>query len=376
MKLEPIDGFKIINSFENCIRIITYVQPNLYSRLLYFKHTIDNCLVKLEQRDFLQLNSVLNIISSRFNNILVNQIKFDKKMNQSNSDSKANLKNSLILLNASNIELCNNLKYEISKTVNICNKTSENLTAYIKNIRNQNLFKDASTLLKKQKEKSEKFVNPKEFKLNSVNSNNYELKSDTQNTNTTCCQDFIQHRIFLNKSLLNTIESNINEIKLTKIVENLDEKIKLDKEILLIFSHIKREEKYLNSFEPLQPLFRRYSLGYERVIQIWRKKCCGDNLIILNSGFHRMFSTNSANLNSDHQVKLPYDEFNKEEKKISTNISGLIQNQASSLSIVDVKHDLEKSISGKLFSFNFKLKLIQRDSINFLIKPSLLEITN
>jgi hypothetical protein len=347
MKLEPIDGFKIINSFENCIRIITYIQPNLYSRLLYFKHTIDKCLVKLEQRDFLQLNSVLSIITSGLNNALINQIKFDKKKNNSNnSDFKANLKNSLILLNASNIELCTNLKCEISKTVTICNKTSEKLNAYIKSIRNQNLFKDASTLLKKHKGKSENLANLKESETNSNDDNNKEIKPDSQNT--ICCQDYIQHRIFLNKSLLNTIESFINEIKLNKIVANLSEKIKMDKEILLIFSHIKREEKYINSYEPLQPLFRRYSLGYERVIQIWRKKCCGDNLVILNTDFHRMFSTDPANLNSTLPIKLPYDEFRKEEKQISTNILTLMQNQVSSISINDGKNELEKSFSGKL----------------------------
>ena len=44
----------------------------------------------------------------------------------------------------------------------------------------------------------------------------------------------------------------------------------------------KREEKYLSSVEPLQPLFRRYSLGFERCIQIWRKKCSADSLLLFN----------------------------------------------------------------------------------------------
>ena len=34
--------------------------------------------------------------------------------------------------------------------------------------------------------------------------------------------------------------------------------------------------------EPLQPLFRRYSLGFERCIQIWRKKCSADSLLLFN----------------------------------------------------------------------------------------------
>lgn len=345
MKLEPIDGFKLINSFENCIRIITYVQPNLYSRLLYFKHAIDNCLVKLDQRDFLHLNSVLNLIAPRFNHILLSQSSNNKKLtekkkkkNPQNLDSKnANLKNAIVVLNASNIELCSNLKQEISKTVTFCNQTSEKLDGYIKNIKNQKLFKDASALLKKS-------ANLKESKSvdNENDNDNNQLKIDT-----ICCQDFISHRIFLNKSLLNTIETSINEIKLNKIVENLDEKIKMDKEILLIYSHIKREEKYLNSYEPLQPLFRRYSLGYERVIQIWRKKCCGDNLIIMNSGLHQTLTANINPANQPHSsVQGTYEKFNEDIKKASKNASEFLQNQVTSMSITDVKSEVEKSVSG------------------------------
>ena len=47
-RMEPIDGAKMLDSFENVIRIISYVQPNIYSRLLYFKYAIDKCLMRLE----------------------------------------------------------------------------------------------------------------------------------------------------------------------------------------------------------------------------------------------------------------------------------------------------------------------------------------
>ena len=335
MKLEPVDGFKIINSFENCIRIITYVQPNLYSRLLYFKFTVDKCLVKLEQRDFLHLNSALNIISPGYNHFLISQVKSNKKSdkkrkNNQQGDSKENLKNALVVLHASNIELCNNLKYEISKTVGYCNKASERITGYIKNIKTEKLFKDAWILLKKKEKEP-------------VTTNNI----DKNLNNTICCQDYIQYRLFLNKSLLNTIEAFINEIKLNKIIENLDEKIKLDKEILLIYSHIKREEKYLNSYEPLQPLFRRYSLGYERVIQIWRKKCFADTLVILNTNLNKLFSTdmNPSFLDSNVKLQHYFDNFNNENEN-----KKILPNHSTSISVPDIKNDIEKSFSGMFMS--------------------------
>ena len=47
-RMEPIDGARLLDSFENVIRIISYVQPNLYSRLLYFKYAIDKGLLRFE----------------------------------------------------------------------------------------------------------------------------------------------------------------------------------------------------------------------------------------------------------------------------------------------------------------------------------------
>ena len=90
---------------------------------------------------------------------------------------------------------------------------------------------------------------------------------------------------------MNTIEPLLSPIKLQQLLTNICEKIDLDKEILLVYSHLKREEKYLSSLEPLQPLFRRYSLGFERCIQIWRRKCAADSLLEVND---RLPSTGRA----------------------------------------------------------------------------------
>lgn len=91
------------------------------------------------------------------------------------------------------------------------------------------------------------------------------------------------YRLYLNKAMMNSIEPYLESIKLQQLLNSLYEKIDLDKEILLVYTHIKREEPYLNSLEPLQPLFKRYSLGFERCIQIWRKKCSADSLLLCNN---------------------------------------------------------------------------------------------
>ena len=60
--MEPIDGARLLDSFENVIRVISYVQPNLYSRLLYFKYAIDKGLLRFEN-DIALYNSQMKIQS-------------------------------------------------------------------------------------------------------------------------------------------------------------------------------------------------------------------------------------------------------------------------------------------------------------------------
>jgi hypothetical protein len=91
---------------------------------------------------------------------------------------------------------------------------------------------------------------------------------------------------------MNTVEPFLEQIRLQQILTVLNDKIDLDKEILLVYAHLKHEEKYLASNEPILPLFKRYSLGYERVIQIWRRKCSADRL--LNEASIFLDSSNNA----------------------------------------------------------------------------------
>ena len=112
---------------------------------------------------------------------------------------------------------------------------------------------------------------------------------------TTICQDFIQNRLYLNKAMMNSVDQYLETVRLHQTLADLCEKIDLDKEILLVFTHLKQEEKYLSSLEPLQPLFRRYSLGFERCIQIWRRKCSADSLLLFNDRFNSSSQIAGAN---------------------------------------------------------------------------------
>lgn len=250
-KLEPIDGARIIESFENVIRIISYVQPNIYSRLLYFKYAIDNGLLKLK-RDLSANNAPQ---SGKEDDLLRKYM-------------PTNLVSALMISRASNLQLCETMKNELSQTVAKCEKAAQRLNAYISDIKSQKIFKDAQYYIHNLEKKEKKEANAAQ-----------RLDDDINEMQPVVCQDYVQNRLFLNKSLMNAIDPHLGSIRLHKMMTMLGEKIELDKEILLVFSHIKREEKYLSIHEPLQPLLRRYSLGYERVIQIWRKKCCGDSLV-------------------------------------------------------------------------------------------------
>lgn len=207
-KLEPIDGLKIIDLLENVIRVISYVQPNLYSKLLYFKNAIDNSLDKLAKEPTDGLQST---------------------------------------------HLSDQLKNELQETILKCEKAQQKLSHYLSEVKSKKLFKDAQ------------FNGKKSIEIEQSEA---------------LCQSYIQTRLFLNKSLMNSIETHLKSIKIHHILENVNKKIELDKEILLVYSNIKHEEKHLRPNEPLQPFLKRYSLGYERVIQIWRKKCSADNLFI------------------------------------------------------------------------------------------------
>ena len=227
------------------------------------------------------------------------------------------------------MQSCESIRAELAHTLHNCDKALNKLNEHISGLKSQKIFKEAlfylnqhqnppeieeaatsSKTSSKSPKTSKKLTNSassssvknkksvaatrnQEASLSTPEhmdtlagepSSQYE-KSDDKNRlfkSSSICQDFIQNRLYLNKAMMNTIEPYLEKIKLQQFLSDLYERIDLDKEILLVFTHLKREEKYISSTEPLQPLFRRYSLGFERCIQIWRKKCSADSLLLFN----------------------------------------------------------------------------------------------
>ena len=140
-KMEPIDGAKLLDSFENCIRIISYVQPNLYSRLLYFKYAIDKSLLKLE-KDFAMF--------SHLNNTAHGTLAHDYQTINSIMKSNNALTNALVVSRASNMQSCESMQQELTQTLNNCEKALSKLHEYISNLKSQKLFRDVQLFLATQ----------------------------------------------------------------------------------------------------------------------------------------------------------------------------------------------------------------------------------
>lgn len=348
-RMEPIDGAKMLDSFENVIRIISYVQPTLYSRLLYFKYAIDKGLLRLEKDLALYSNSIQLAANNNPNLTCLSQMN-EKAMstslilNSSNSTSntgtsyhlnvgslkkatsksKAALTNAILISRVSNMQSCEQLRNELTVTIQNCDKSLSKLNEFINQLKSQKQFKEIqfylnqtqTQQLKQQQHNQQSKENENQNEINdtrdteeettllrpknklnksrkqrseSVKSSRRERSVDESNADeliaypsAVVCQDVIQNRLYLNKAMMNSVEPYLQTVKLQQLLNSLYEKIDLDKEILLVFTHLKREERHLSSVEPLQPLFRRYSLGFERVIQIWRRKCSADSLLLFN----------------------------------------------------------------------------------------------
>lgn len=320
-QMEPIDGAKMLDSFENVIRIISYVQPNLYSRLLYFKYAIDKGLMRLEL-DLAQFKKNSTNKSNNMANVSDYQ-SIDFTDNNSTIKNESNsinaLKNALLVSRVTTMQSCEQIRLELAQTLQNCEKALNKLNDHVSSLKSQKIFKEALYYMNQHQNTTELEENtnkassksPKVAKRLKNSSSTSSVKKKTKSKNqeaslstsdidrlansefkkenssqlfkpSSICQDFIQNRLYLNKAMMNTIEPFLEKIKLQQFLNNLYEKIDLDKEILLVYTHLKREEKYLSSVEPLQPLFRRYSLGFERCIQIWRKKCSADSLLLFN----------------------------------------------------------------------------------------------
>ena len=312
------------------------MQPNLYSRLLYFKYAIDKGLMRLEI-DLAMFkknssNKIAHMSSSNTGDFQSSEY-LDHRQGKDTVSSVNALKNALLVSRMTTMQTCESIRTELAQTIQNCDKALTKLNEHVASLKSQKIFKEAlfylnqhnsvvdvqasSTKLSSKSPKSSKkmqnsasatsvkkklvsaskkqegsastpeidHIAGKDSSLYELNSSNAEKSKHNEEKlfkPSSICQDFIQNRLYLNKAMMNTIEPYLEKIKLQQLLANLYEKIDLDKEILLVFTHLKREENYLNSLEPLQPLFRRYSLGFERCIQIWRKKCSADSLLLFS----------------------------------------------------------------------------------------------
>jgi hypothetical protein len=254
--MEPVDGAKMLDSFENVIRIVSYVQPNLYSRLLFFKYAIDRALLKFDKD--------LTVFNKSLTSLKKSKSSGDKHAANSNSQV------SLIVSRAVNAQTCESVRSELSQTIENSQKALHRLNDYIVNLKSEKIFKEVEMYLNElnlgedngKRLKSPKVVRKckrgtspsvERTKSNKTNGNelvehtaNRKLKNDDTDSSfdpgslSTVCQSFVQHRLYLNKAMMNVIEPHLNTVKLNEILTDLLEKIDLDKEILLVFTHLKK----------------------------------------------------------------------------------------------------------------------------------------
>lgn len=192
-----IDDERLLSNLSSILRIISYVQPILFKRLIRQKETIDECIYYFEQRSLATVNL-----------------------------------------------LQDTLRHELESTIVCCQQAIHKLES-----------KPSTSL------SSSAHTTPVTARK----------RASTPAIPTPSSFDEVQNRLFQHKSILNLVEPFLSRTKLYSVMENLTNKVSMDKQILLAFSHIKSHEKQIPFGEPLLPLFKRFAFAYERIIQIWRR---------------------------------------------------------------------------------------------------------
>jgi hypothetical protein len=218
---------------------------------------------------------------------------------------------------------------------------------------------DSSTSHSKRPDSHSLSRNGKSIKNLDYDSKEFKNESLPKNTSiSTICQELIRNRLYFNKSVMNLVEPNLEKVKLQQLLAKINDKINFDKEILLVYTHLKREEKYISSLEPLEPLFRRYSLGFERCIQIWRKKGSADSLLLMNDKLNDDANYFSSSLS---QFEKLYIESNELDRMQSSHISSLNTNTGIGLNSNSVNQSYSTpfatTIKEPLFNNNSSSKL-------------------
>jgi hypothetical protein len=203
-----IDDERLLNNLSSILRIISYVQPILFKRLLRQKETIDECIFHFEQRP--------STVTTSFS------------LHKSSSSSSLVQKN-----------LEETIRHELESTIICCQQALHKLEA-----------KPTTTSRASTPVHSTPVITRRHPSTSTIHSPN--------------SLDDIQDRLFQHKSVLNLVEPYLSRTKLSTVLDNLGYKVSIDKQILLAYSHIKSHEKQIALGEPLLPLFKRFAFAYER----------------------------------------------------------------------------------------------------------------
>jgi len=196
---------RLLSNLSSILRIISYVQPILFKRLLHQKETIDECILYFDQR------------SSHTTNI--------------SSIQKSSSISSLIPKT-----LEETLRHELESTIVCCQQALHRLET-------KPITSGHSTPITHRK---------------------YSTISTTT-VHSPSSFDDVQNRLFQHKAILNVVEPYLSRTKLNSVIDNLGYKVSIDKKILLAYSHIKTHEKQIAFNESLLPLFKRFAFAYERM---------------------------------------------------------------------------------------------------------------
>jgi hypothetical protein len=202
-----IDDECLLSNLSSILRIISYVQPILFKRLLRQKETIDDCILYFEQH----YSSTTNISSL--------------KKSPSTSSLQKNLEETI--------------RHELESTIICCQEAIHKIDA------------KPITPMKSSSAQSTPIMPRKHASITTIHSPS--------------SLDDVQNRLFQHKSILNLVEPYLSRTKLYTVIDNLGHKVSIDKQILLAYSHIKTHEKQIALGEPLLPLFKRFAFAYERM---------------------------------------------------------------------------------------------------------------
>ena len=209
-----IDDERLLSNLGSILRIISYVQPILFKRLVHQKETIDQCVLYFEQRHPSSIPLSINLTKSS---------------------------------SMTHLNLEETIRHELESTITCCQQALHKLTS-------ATTTTTTNTIPMSLGPSSAHSTPTTRKKRNSM-----PVEPSTNNS-----VDDIQKRLYQHKAILNQIEPYLSRTKLYPTINNLTYKVTIDKQILLAYAHIKTHEKQIPTHEPLLPLFKRFAFAYER----------------------------------------------------------------------------------------------------------------